>query len=170
MTGNTPPPGPLRQQPPGSSRKKLLTHSAAAAGGLFVGVLIGIVGSSGDNSAKLSSATTVTETITATATQTMPAAASGTTTRAPSNAGGAATIPGEGTFQVGDEVKPGTYRTDGPANSGASDTCYWERAKNASGEPESIISNGITAGPARVDIKEGEIFKSQGCQEWKLVT
>lgn len=43
---------------------------------------------------------------------------------------------GAGTWQVGTEVKPGTYTTT------AGSSCYWARLKGFDGELESIIANG----------------------------
>ncbi|MGY0061037.1 hypothetical protein ACWY4P_31600 [Streptomyces sp. LZ34] len=77
-----------------------------------------------------------------------------------------AAISGEGTFQVGSDVKPGTYRstdnTDG--------MCYWERAKDSSGETDSLIANDNVMGSAYVTIKASDkIFKSNGCKGWEAV-
>lgn len=75
-------------------------------------------------------------------------------------------IGGDGTFQVGSDVKPGTYRstdnTDG--------LCYWERAKDSSGELDSLIANDNVMGNAYVTIKASDkIFKSKGCNGWEAV-
>ncbi|MES4906712.1 MULTISPECIES: hypothetical protein [unclassified Streptomyces] len=75
-------------------------------------------------------------------------------------------IGGEGAFQVGSDVKPGTYRstdnTDG--------MCYWERAKDSSGETDSLIANDNVMGTAYVTIKASDkIFKSNGCKDWEAV-
>jgi hypothetical protein len=77
-----------------------------------------------------------------------------------------AAIDGEGSFQVGSDVKPGTYRstdnTDG--------MCYWERAKDSSGETDSLIANDNVMGTAYVTIKASDkIFKSSGCKGWEAV-
>ncbi|MGI5338384.1 hypothetical protein ACQEVS_13765 [Streptomyces sp. CA-181903] len=78
-----------------------------------------------------------------------------------------ADIPGSGTFQVGSDVKPGTYRSVGNKSSG---NCYWERAKDSKGEPDSIIANDNVTGSSYVTIKaDDKIFKSQGCKGWELV-
>ncbi|MFI1337196.1 hypothetical protein ACH4U7_45225 [Streptomyces sp. NPDC020845] len=75
-------------------------------------------------------------------------------------------IGGDGTFQVGSDVKPGTYmstdNTDG--------MCYWERAKDSSGETDSLIANDNVMGNAYVTIKASDkIFKSNGCKDWAAV-
>jgi hypothetical protein len=51
------------------------------------------------------------------------------------------TIPGTGTFLVGEEVTPGTYRA--AAHKG----CYWERDRDLKGGLNSIIQNDNTDGP-----------------------
>jgi len=74
------------------------------------------------------------------------------------------TIPGDGTFLVGKDVKPGTYRMTGP-KSGSS--CYWQRSGDASGT--NIIANDNIAGPAVVDIKSSDVaFKTSRCAAWTL--
>ncbi|MFE0509280.1 hypothetical protein [Streptomyces sp. NPDC058964] len=60
----------------------------------------------------------------------------------------------------------GTYKTAGPDDEWG---CYWERAKDASGEFGSIIANNNLDGPGRVPLNSGEYFKTNRCQEWKLV-
>ncbi|MFE7403792.1 hypothetical protein [Streptomyces sp. NPDC057557] len=47
--------------------------------------------------------------------------------------------------------------------------CYWERAKDASGEFGSIIANNNLNGPGRVTLNKGEYFKTNRCAEWKRV-
>jgi hypothetical protein len=74
------------------------------------------------------------------------------------------TIPGDGTFLVGKDVKPGTYRTTGP-KSGSS--CYWQRSGDASGT--NIIANDNIAGAAVVEIKSSDVaFKTSRCAAWTL--
>lgn len=53
-----------------------------------------------------------------------------------------AAFSGSGTLEVGTDVKPGTYRTTGDSDG----MCYWERAKNSSGEPEAILANDNVTG------------------------
>jgi hypothetical protein len=75
------------------------------------------------------------------------------------------TIPGNGTFLVGKDVKPGTYRTTGPKTGGS---CYWQRSGDASGT--NIIANDNLSGPGVVDIRSGDVsFKSERCADWTLV-
>jgi hypothetical protein len=69
---------------------------------------------------------------------------------------------GDGTYQVGTDIQPGTYRTrDGSLN------CYWERLKDFNGDLNSILANGNTSAPAIVTIERTDAgFNSQGCGTW----
>ncbi|WP_432587997.1 hypothetical protein ABVG11_22650 [Streptomyces sp. HD1123-B1] len=87
---------------------------------------------------------------------------------AKSNKDGAKKAPpalgGDGTFEVGAEVKPGTYRSTGNT------MCYWERAKDSSGEPDAILANDNVTGSTYVTVKASDkIFKSEGCEDWEAV-
>jgi hypothetical protein len=69
---------------------------------------------------------------------------------------------GDGTFTVGTDIQPGTYRT----RSG-SPGCYWERLKGFSGTFGDIITNDNTDGPAVVTIAASDKgFQSSGCGTW----
>ncbi|WP_327355549.1 hypothetical protein [Streptomyces sp. NBC_01304] len=75
-------------------------------------------------------------------------------------------IAGEGDFQVGGDVKPGTYRTTGNTDG----MCYWERAKDSKGELDSILANDNVSGTSYVTIAAGDkLFKSTGCKDWTAV-
>ncbi|MGW4568591.1 hypothetical protein ACWEN3_41665 [Streptomyces sp. NPDC004561] len=77
-----------------------------------------------------------------------------------------AAIAGDGEYQVGSDVKPGTYRTTGNAD----DMCYWERAKDAKGETDSLLANDNVSGTSYVTIKATDkLFKSNGCKDWEAV-
>jgi hypothetical protein len=77
-----------------------------------------------------------------------------------------AAFKGDGDFQVGTDVKPGTYRTTGNTD----DMCYWERAKDASGELDSLIANDNVSGTSYVTILASDkLFKSSGCKDWEAV-
>lgn len=77
-----------------------------------------------------------------------------------------AAFSGDGDFQVGSDVKPGTYR-----NSGNTDgMCYWERAKDASGEMDSLLANDNVTGTSYVTVKATDkLFKSSDCNDWEAV-
>jgi hypothetical protein len=73
---------------------------------------------------------------------------------------------GDGDFEVGTDVKPGTYRTTGNTD----DLCYWERAKDASGEMDSLLANDNVTGTGYVTVKATDtLFKSSGCNDWEAV-
>ena len=74
-------------------------------------------------------------------------------------------IPGDGTFRVPQEVKPGTYRTSGE------DGCYWARLRNLSGDFDAITANGNTDGPTTVQIRSGDKgFETRRCGTWRKVS
>ncbi|MEU6354704.1 hypothetical protein ABZ896_36210 [Streptomyces sp. NPDC047072] len=73
---------------------------------------------------------------------------------------------GSGDFEVGSEVKPGTYRTTGNSDG----MCYWERAKDASGEMDSLLANDNVTGTSYVTVKAGDkIFSTSDCKDWEAV-
>lgn len=73
------------------------------------------------------------------------------------------TIPGDGTFIVGEDIQPGTYETEG------SEYCYWERLSGTSGTMDDVIANGVPTGPAIVTISPSdEAFSTEGCSGWTL--
>ncbi|MBP2582619.1 hypothetical protein J3A78_003097 [Streptomyces sp. PvR006] len=77
-----------------------------------------------------------------------------------------ATIDGDGDFEVGSDAKPGLYRSTGNKDAG----CYWERAKDASSETDSILANDNVTGTSYVEIKATDkLFKSSGCGTWEAV-
>src|SRR5829696_172199 len=67
----------------------------------------------------------------------------------------------DGVYEVGAEIKPGTYKTRG---SGGGIGCYWARLRT----PEDIIDNNISTGPMTMIIRSGDGFVefSGGC-EWR---
>ncbi|MFF1547843.1 hypothetical protein [Streptomyces sp. NPDC058291] len=171
--------GPAVPMGPGQSvrrRRPALKYGAVALVSLFVGMGIGASDGSAEAGkeaadAKAGPRPTVTVTRTApgeAATAAAPAVTK-TVTAQPKKAapaGPATTFSGEGEYLVGEDVKPGTYKT---AGSEGEFGCYWERAKNASGEFDSIIANNNLEGPGRVTLNKGEYFKTNRCQEWKRV-
>lgn len=70
------------------------------------------------------------------------------------------TIGGEGLFEVGVEMKGGTYKTSGSAD------CYYAVLGDANGND--IKSNNITSGPATVSVARGEFFETNRCADWVL--
>jgi hypothetical protein len=79
------------------------------------------------------------------------------------------TIPGEGTFVVGSDIKAGTYKTAG-AEESVIPNCYWARLKGTSGDFSDIITNGNVEGPTTITIASSDgAFKTSGCKTWKKV-
>ncbi|MEV8554339.1 hypothetical protein AB0L04_31585 [Streptomyces glaucescens] len=77
-----------------------------------------------------------------------------------------AAFEGDGDFRVGPDIEPGTYRTTGNTD----DLCYWERAKDASGEMDSLLANDNVSGTAYVTVKATDkLFTSSGCNDWEAV-
>ncbi|WP_338758089.1 hypothetical protein V7968_25715 [Nocardia vulneris] len=68
---------------------------------------------------------------------------------------------GDGTWQVGRDINPGTYRRTG------SSSCYWARLSNLSGDLDGILANDNTNGPAVVTILPSDVgFTSKRCGTW----
>ncbi|WP_240658085.1 hypothetical protein [Streptomyces populi] len=163
---------------PGQSarpRRRWLKYGAVALVSLFVGVGIGTSDGSaetgkGASGTKAAPRPTVTVTKTAAAADPEPAPTVTKTVAAKpkktKEAGPATTFSGEGEYVVGEDIEAGTYKT---AGSDGAFGCYWERAKDASGEFGSIIANNNLEGPGRVTLNKGEYFKTNRCQEWKKV-
>lgn len=57
------------------------------------------------------------------------------------------TIDGDGTYLVGDDIQPGTYKSAG------GDTCYWSRLGQGGAD---IIDNNLGAGPAVVTVRSSD--------------
>ncbi|WP_327315759.1 hypothetical protein [Streptomyces sp. NBC_01235] len=164
--GHMPPVAPPAKKP--SRRKTWFTHSAVALVALGMGAGMGGGADAGDGEAA-TPAPTVTVTAAAKgAAPTKTAAKPTTPTAKPTDttAASAAKISGDGEYLVGQDMKPGTYKTKGPTDGSM---CYWERAKDSSGDFDSIITNGTPTGTGRVTVKKGEVFKTQGCQDWTKV-
>ena len=66
---------------------------------------------------------------------------------------------GDGLYKVGEDIQPGTYRTDGANN------CYW--AKLGSSNTSDFIDNHFGNGPQTLVI-DSPWFESSGCGTWVL--
>jgi hypothetical protein len=68
---------------------------------------------------------------------------------------------GDGTYRVGKDIRPGTYRTKG------GDGCYWARLKSFNGSLDSILANDNASGPTLVTIKRTDRgFETRRCGNW----
>src|SRR5581483_3114553 len=70
---------------------------------------------------------------------------------------------GDGTFVVGSDIRPGTYRASRPSS-----FCYWERLSGFGGTLDEIIANeASSSGPELVTIAASDAgFTSRGCGGW----
>lgn len=70
------------------------------------------------------------------------------------------TIPGSGVYLVGEDIQPGTYRSE-------SSGCYWARLSGTSGEFSEIIANDNVEGTAYVTIAATDVaFETSRCGDW----
>ncbi|MBP2474531.1 hypothetical protein JOF53_003403 [Crossiella equi] len=86
------------------------------------------------------------------------------TTEPPPPPPGPASEFGNGVHHVGEDIKPGRYKT-----AGSSGGCYWARLRNDSGESSAIIANNNIDGPGSVTVKKNEFFEASGGCLWALV-
>ncbi|MFJ8668278.1 hypothetical protein [Streptomyces sp. NPDC093600] len=78
-------------------------------------------------------------------------------------------IPGEGTFLVGEEIEPGTYRSAGGADE-SFPSCYWARLRGTTGNPDEVIANHASKGQTTVTILASDrAFLTQGCKPWSKI-
>ncbi|MCZ0702429.1 hypothetical protein J2T56_000992 [Natronobacillus azotifigens] len=71
---------------------------------------------------------------------------------------------GSGMYEVGTDIQPGLYRSEGSVN-------YWARLSGFSGEFDEIIANGNPMGASHVvEIFDHDVaFESSGSGEWYLI-
>ena len=68
-----------------------------------------------------------------------------------------------GTFLVGSEIAPGTYRSSAQPGS----HCYWERLSGFSGSFDDVIANGLSDQSQLVTISRSDVgFTSHNCSGW----
>lgn len=73
-------------------------------------------------------------------------------------------VPGDGTYLVGVDIKPGLYHSYRNASN-----CSWSRTKDASGEKRSVIAEDESGGDSYVHLNKGEFFDTTHCRTWKRV-
>lgn len=67
----------------------------------------------------------------------------------------------DGSYVVGADIVPGTYRSAGPV---AGSACYWKRMRG-----DELIDNALTKKPQVVQIDPTDtMFKTDRCQTWQL--
>lgn len=135
--------------------------------GACIGVIVGVAANS---NSRTSASPGASSTSTGTVAQTGPSATtkpkmSPTPTRTPApTATPTPTYPhfSDGTYQVGKDIQPGTYRTRV-----GSPGCYYARLKGFGGTVDDIIANNDTDAPAIVTIAASDAgFTSDGCGTW----
>ncbi|OBF92112.1 hypothetical protein A5791_14580 [Mycobacterium sp. 852002-51163_SCH5372311] len=104
--------------------------------------------------------TTTTVTVTSTVEVTKTVAVTAPPSSAPKT-----TIETDGTYRVGIDIVPGTYRSAGANPQGESD-CYWARLNSLN--PTHIIINGLGTGPQVVTVQPGDTaFLTHSCLTWQ---
>ena len=99
-----------------------------------------------------------------------PGTAPGTAVPGPLAATSPASTFSDGTYVVGVDIQPGTYRTTGPSEDAAVKMCMWSRRKDTSGEFKSVIATNFAQGPTTVTIKPTDgAFESRGCAPWAKI-
>lgn len=71
------------------------------------------------------------------------------------------TLAGDGMYIVGDDIQPGTYKSEGQ------DGCYWARLSGLGGGLDDIIANGNTSGQVTIEVSPGDkALELSGCAEF----
>lgn len=148
------------------NKKHLIGYSTTAVMALLIGSGIGSAGGANDDTSTTASTSGPTVTVTAPGaagtpapTVTVTATTQKTVTSTPKVA---IAMEGDGTYQVGVDVKPGTYVSSKPD----SGTCYWARLKGSDGIG-GIIDNDLSSGRTVVTIKKTDkFFETKGCNAW----
>lgn len=154
----TAPTAPAAKTPWYGKRRVLLPATAV------VFFAMGAAGSSKPVPTTTAAKPSATVTVTAPGTAAPAATTTVTVTETAQPAPPSGTISGDGTYEVGSDMKPGKYKTKGPKTDSIIPNCYWERSKGDG--VGSIIANDNLSGQGVVTVKEGETFKSSGCQDW----
>ncbi len=68
---------------------------------------------------------------------------------------------GTGTYLVGRDIAPGTYR--GTAGADPLDSCYWERLSGVSGDFDDLITNDNATGSYFVTVDPSDFAFKTGC-------
>jgi hypothetical protein len=70
-----------------------------------------------------------------------------------------------GTYLIGSDIQPGTYR--GQAGSDITASCYWARLQNVAGDLDSILANDNATGQFYVQVLPSDFALNTACQlEW----
>ena len=85
--------------------------------------------------------------------------------QAPANAGALTEIP-TGTFTVGTDIAPGTYKVTALLTG---DDCYWGIYKSGTNTDDIIENDALVSGLPTVTLKVGQDFSSRNCGTWKKI-
>jgi hypothetical protein len=78
----------------------------------------------------------------------------------------ASQISGDGVYVVGQDIKPGTYHTNGSGNTGQTD-CYFATLNST--DTSNIADNNNFDGPETVDVSGAYAFEINGPCTWVRV-
>lgn len=154
--------------------RHLIGYSVVAVIAFIVGAVIILAADTGEATSAAPITNTSTRTVTSTATVTDPGSTT-TTTAAPETTTETRTktvtaeppppetaIPGDGTFEVGVDIEPGTY----VAQASPGSKCYWARLSSSTGR-DNIIDNNISEGQSIVTISASDaFFETSRCNGW----
>jgi hypothetical protein len=157
----------IATEPPKSKPRRVRSWIAGVVGVVSFGAgagLVALVGAASPVTAPSETTRTVTvQASPATVYMTVPATPVVTPEQAPPPAPAARSI-GPGTYLVGRDITPGSYRTTGPTDSLP---CYWARLKDTTGDFGTIIANGLPQGQTTITIKKGDgAVEFSGSCEW----
>ncbi|WP_166846059.1 hypothetical protein [Isoptericola sp. BMS4] len=68
----------------------------------------------------------------------------------------------EGTWTVGDDVEPGTYRT----TESVSGDCYWAIYRSGTNQGDIVQNDIVTGGHPTVSLSDGQDFETNRCGTW----
>ncbi len=74
---------------------------------------------------------------------------------------------GDGMYEVGKEIEPGTYKTDGPGDDSLMKLCTWTKYRDATGSADAISSFNSVTGRSTVAIKPGGYMQFSGGCTWQ---
>jgi hypothetical protein len=88
-------------------------------------------------------------------------------------------IPGNGVFQVGPDIAPGTYQTQGPSNPlilvfgrvSPLSTCSWKTHSTPGAGGDDIVDSNTSMGPMYAKVPATvAAFETMNCQTWTRVS
>ena len=158
-----PPPPPLAQRntPPEDRRVKWMY----AGTGFVLGLIVMVITTPSEPATISATAPTITATSTVpgpTVTESVKVPGPETTVTVTAAAPKPKVAFGEGDMLVGEDIKPGKYKTAEPVG----EMCYWGIYRGGSNHEDIIQNNVVTGGTPRVTLKAGQEFSSNGCGDW----